>query len=124
MGEDFLRNRNDRSKRQREEGLNAHLGPDLFSAFPPETTILVQGMVMIDGHLEPNSEIWSPPLAAEGPIQFYHGDMPVVEVTGASAEHIRNECGVGGPAVVGQVMDVNGEDGLARIRVLGTVLPL
>ena len=119
MGEDFLRRRNDRFRRQRDECFRDQLGRDLFTDCPPETTTSVCGSVVNESAVTPKGELWAPCPATDstGPVQFFCGGVRAVEVAGDAADYLRREYGGSGTPVLGQVVQLVAEHGLAVLRV-------
>ena len=115
MGEDFLRRRNRRFMRQRDAYFWAQLEPDLFSACPPQTVIDLCGTALRD--VDVMQELWAPPVDNWGPIQFFSGDVPVVQLDTAAANYLRSEqCDSLAP-VVAQVVQVERDHRLVMLRV-------
>jgi hypothetical protein len=118
MGEDFLKRRNDRFIRQRDAYFVALVEPDLFSELAPITTATIYGAIL--NAVPANCELWTPEINAGGPIRFYNGDEPAVEVEGAAAEHLSREYGNIGAPLVAQVVDSDLDEGIVRLRVRST----
>ncbi|MDI3290719.1 hypothetical protein [Polyangium sp. 15x6] len=119
MGEDFLRRRNDRFRRQRDDCFREHLGRDLFTDCPPETTTSVCGSVVNESVVSPKGELWAPCPAADGkgPVRFFCGGVVALEVAGDQADYLRREYGGSGTPLLGQVVQIVAEHRLAELRV-------
>ncbi len=115
MGEDFMRRRNDRFRRQRDARFAAQISPDLFSTCAPTTVVSVCGTALDD--VCDNQELWTPEIGSAGPICFYRGDVPAVRLDGHAADHVRSGNGDRHTPMVAQVVEVERDHGLVTIRV-------
>ncbi|MCC7536891.1 MAG: hypothetical protein IT379_11790 [Deltaproteobacteria bacterium] len=116
MGEDFVKRRNDRFVRHREACFAAQSSPDLFSAVPPEAVVTVLATAIAE--VQECRELWTPNVNAPGPIDFYDGDIAVVRVEGADADHLRARDD--DAPMVAQVLQVDREHGLVELKVTST----
>jgi hypothetical protein len=114
MGKDFLRRRNDGFKRRRDATFSLHMKPDLFSACAPNITVSVNGAAL--GDVQPKAELWAPDISGTGPIRFFEGDVPRVEVDGPGADHLRRQYGKG-TQVVAEVQQVVPEYDVVVLKV-------
>lgn len=117
MGEDFLRKRNSSFKRQRDECFKVQFASDLFTSCTPETSTDLCGTMVAGASMTATSEVWVSELPAHGPIRFFCGGAPVVDLDGDEADHLRREYGTSGAPIVGKITQVFADEGLAVIRV-------
>ena len=115
MGQDFLRRKNDRFVRQRDQRFAEQTCDDLLAAIPPEMVVNLCGRAV--GPVMLAQELWTPEVTAEGPIQFYSGEQPAVCLDGAAAKHLREQCAASHSQVVARVVDVEQNHGLVTLTI-------
>lgn len=114
MGENFLKRKNDRFLRQRDQRFNEYLAPDLFSLCPTETEVTLLASVREEACVA--DELWAPAVELLGPIEFYCGDVVVARIDGAEADLLRQEYGNRGAPVIARIVEL--EDGIARLKIV------
>lgn len=115
MGQDFLRKKNDRFMRQRDQRFAAQTSDDLLAAIPPEMVVNLCGRAV--GPVMIAQELWTPEVSSDGPIEFYCGEQPAVRLEGAAAAHLREQCAESHSQVVAQVVDLEKDHGLVTLKI-------
>jgi hypothetical protein len=116
MGEDFLRRKNDRFRRQRDEHFAEQNRPDLFSASDPELHISVCGTSLIP--LEEGRLLWAADLGVAGQPLDLLSEMGVAaaRISPADADRLRQDPGESGAAAA-LVVTVDADYEIVELRI-------
>lgn len=116
MGEDFLRRRNDRFRRLRDEYFTKLVEEDLFSNADPQCITEVPGTVLPESVVAPGERVWGQPDRDHHAITFYRGDTPVVQVSERTAETLLGGRDADAGTLVGVVTAVDAANAIATMR--------
>lgn len=117
MGQDFIRRRNDRFRRQRDEGFRKLTEADLFSQASLECLTDVPGTVLPEAGLCPGDRVWGDADGEGHPIMFFRGDKPVVQVPAAAAGALLADSALHRGTLVGIVTTVDASNEVAVMRI-------
>ncbi len=115
VGQDFLRRKNDRFVRQRDQRFAEQTCDDLLAVIPPAMVVSLCGTAV--GPVTLAQELWTPEVTGDGPIEFYYGEQRAVRLDGAAAKHLRDQCADSHSQVVAQVVDLEHDHGLVTIKI-------
>ncbi|HRI65765.1 MAG TPA: hypothetical protein PK156_16075 [Polyangium sp.] len=114
MGENFLKRKNDRFIRQRDQRFNEYLAPDLFSLCPTESEITLLASVHEGACVA--DELWAPTIDLADPIELYCGDRLVARIDGTEADLLRQEFGNRGVPVIAKIVEL--DEGIAHLKII------
>jgi hypothetical protein len=123
MGQDFIRRRNDRFRRLRDEGFRKLTEADLFSQASPQCVTNVAGTVLPQSEVSPGDRVWGDADREGRAITFFRGDTPVVEVPAAAADALLADHELHRGTLVGIVTSVDASNQIAVMRLCDVTEP-
>lgn len=88
MGESFLRAKNEKFRRQRDDRWAQERGRDLFDRCPPELRYEFMAEMTPDAELHAGDELWARVSADDQRVRLYQGAQLVAQANGPTASHL------------------------------------